>query len=138
MGTYKFLIVLVLSLIVFFNPCIGLNEVVTNICQQTRDPQFCLDTFKPDPRSNAVRDAHGLAMLALSITDLKIQDTMNTFPEIRKKIKDQVSLHRLDVCQYDYRRAFKGFREAYFQAEKSAYWDAMNTVANATNHAIEC
>lgn len=97
-----------------------------------------MDTFKSDLRTDAVRDAHALALLALSITHLNIQETMDTFPDIRQKFKDQVSQDKLDVCKSDYNRAYEGFREAYLHVAKKAYWDAMNTVANATNHAIEC
>ncbi|KAJ0112730.1 hypothetical protein Patl1_00832 [Pistacia atlantica] len=137
MGTYKFLIVFVVSLILFVNPCNG-NEVVTKICQQTRDVQFCLNTFESDVRSNAVADAHGMALLSISITNNNIQDTMDRFPDIRQTLKDRISKHRLNVCQYDYRRAFREFRGAYFLVDKNSYWDSMDAVANATNRVIEC
>lgn len=139
MGTYKFLnIVFVVSLIVLVNPCNGINEVVTNICQQTRDVQFCLDTFKSDARSDAAADAHDLALLCVSITNNNVQDTMDRFSDIRQTLSDRLSKHRLNVCQYDYRRAFRRFREAYFLLNRNAYWDTMYAVANATNHVIEC
>lgn len=138
MAPYKLLIVLVLSLIVLLNPCFGLNEVVTNTCQQTRDPQFCLDMFKSDARSDAVRDANAQAKLALSIAIIKIQETLDTFPEVRDKLKDPVSQHRLDVCKSDYDRAHQGYTEAYFRVEIKAYWDAMMATANATKFVSDC
>ncbi|XP_044502458.1 pectinesterase inhibitor 5-like [Mangifera indica] len=106
---------------------------------ETNPPNNAILDVNPDTvEAEDVRDAHALALLALSITHLNIQETMDTFPDIRQKFKDQVSQDKLDVCKSNYNRAYEGFREAYLHVAKKAYWDAMNTVANATNHAIEC
>ncbi|KAK0582932.1 hypothetical protein LWI29_031292 [Acer saccharum] len=137
----KFFVSLVLSLAAVSHLFIHSNadtDLITNICNEADDVQYCLQLFLGDPRSETV-DLHGLALIAIQTTINKIQDTLDMkISDLVREITDPVGKQRIGVCQSDYTKAVTTYKNVFQSTDKNAYQDAIDGLRQGSNDVVDC
>ncbi|KAK3194346.1 hypothetical protein Dsin_025656 [Dipteronia sinensis] len=114
------------------------RALITNICNGASDVQYCVDLFTIDPGSVTV-DAHGLALISIQTTFIKIQDTLDTkISDFVRNITDSVGKQRIGVCQSDYTDAATKYTNVFQSTEKKAYLDAIDELRIGSNDVVDC
>ncbi|KAI9181873.1 hypothetical protein LWI28_019524 [Acer negundo] len=137
----KFFASLVFSLVVtslFFTHSNANSALITNICNGADDFQYCHNLFFLDPRSVTV-DVHGLALITVQTTIIKIQDTFDTkISDLVRNITDPVGKHRIGVCQSHYTDAATKYTNIFQSTDKKAYQDAIDGLRIGSYDVVNC
>ncbi|KAJ4831807.1 hypothetical protein Tsubulata_031252 [Turnera subulata] len=110
---------------------------ITAICSSSRNPSFCLDFLKSDPRF-ASADLAGAAQIAIDVGHTEATDTLNFVQSLVQKTTDPKLQEIFKSCSSNYEEAVGVFEDAKQYLSSKDYSGAGFAVSAALDHAITC
>ncbi|KAG8660691.1 pectinesterase inhibitor-like [Manihot esculenta] len=115
------------------------ESLLKELCVNSKNPNFCMETFNADPRTSSANDILSLAKIGL---DLATKDSLKTRDHIQElsasKMTEPQFKPALNLCVESYNGIAASFRSAYGEVEEGEYETANYDTLIAADDAGNC
>ena len=111
--------------------------LLDSVCQKFEDYDFCMSSFRGDPRTRAA-DRNGLVLISIAINIDLVEATIDRIPDILKSLTDPLDKKRIQNCLTDFNDANVKLRGAYTASSARSYWKVVAFIRDVACKAIDC
>ncbi|OAY58496.1 pectinesterase inhibitor [Manihot esculenta] len=115
------------------------ESLLKELCTNSKNPDFCMETFNADPRTSSATDVLGLAKIGLDLAAKNARETRDHMQELSASATTEPQAKpALNQCVELYNYVAAIFRNANVEVENGDYEKANYDTLTAANYVGNC